>query len=59
MARLTAYCYVGVSHYDQEACYFLKENGRGVDLGEGEVVGIWEKWKEKKLQLGCVVGEKR
>lgn len=42
MARLIAFCYVVFSHCDQEACYFLKENGRGVDLERGSSGNLGE-----------------
>lgn len=39
--------------------FFLREVGQRMDLGwTVGVGGIWEEWREGKLQLGCMVWEK-
>lgn len=38
--------------------FFLKGNGGGMDLVEKGSEGLWEEWKDRKLQLGCIMWEK-
>lgn len=49
---LVMLCSVGIPG---RTTFSLKGNGGGMDLVERGGEGLWEEWKERKLQLGCIM----